>query len=216
VLGVLAMAVAGAAMAFVVKNRGQTPIFHDRGRILEIGPRTAPLLAVGAVALIILGTVAISYSSEQTEDIATSGARLGEVKTYRGPYWKVALNSFSEHPVIGVGSGSYQVEWRRERDTGQFTYNAHSLYFETLAELGLIGGLLLALLYGSVGVGLVRGARAAPRDPVIAAAAAVAAAFAIHVAVDWDWELPAVTLPVLLCVAAALAAPRRADIDSAP
>ena len=46
--------------------------------------------------------------------------------------------------------------------------------------------------------------------PSLAAAAAVVAAAAIHVAVDWDWELPAVTLPVLLVVAAALAVPRRA------
>ena len=88
----------------------------------------------------------------------------------------------------------------------------HNLYLETLAELGIVGGLLLAALYASVLTGLARAARASPGDPLLAAAAAVLAAFAIHAGVDWDWEMPAATLPALTM--AALAVQRRNRIQS--
>ena len=106
---------------------------------------------------------------------------------------------------------SFQVEWRRERGSADFTTDAHSIYLETLAELGIVGGLLLAALYGTVLAGLARGTRAAPGDPGVAAAAAVLAAFAIHAGVDWDWEMPAATLPALIMAAMAVQSRPRMD-----
>src|SRR5207245_1196215 len=106
----------------------------------------------------------------------------------------------------------YQVEWRRKRTNADFVSDAHSLYLETLAELGIVGALLLAALYATATTGLVREARAAPGDPALAAAAAAAAvlaAFAIHAGVDWDWEMPAVTLPALIMAAVAVQRPFR-------
>jgi O-antigen ligase len=104
-----------------------------------------------------------------------------------------------------VGSASFAVEWRRERKhRSDFATDAHSLYLETLAELGIVGGLLLAAFYGSVLTGLARSARESPGDPLLAAAAAVLAAFAIHAGVDWDWEMPAATLPALIMAAVAV------------
>lgn len=199
-LGILAMLAAGALFALVLRRHGD---LEDRGWRPSF--RFASRLAVGGIVVLLIGTIGVSYLSEQTENLSGSAARLGEVKTYRGPYWRVALDTFARHPLAGVGTASYQVEWRRERTAPKFTFNAHSIYFETLAELGIVGGLLLAALWGAVATGLLRAVRAAPRDPVLPAAAAVLAAFALHVAVDWDWELPAVTLPALLLAAAALA-----------
>ena len=60
--------------------------------------------------------------------------------------------------------------------------DAHSLYLETAAELGLVGLAALLALFG----GVVVAARRA-RTP---AAAAALAAWAVHAGVDWDWELP--------------------------
>ena len=65
--------------------------------------------------------------------------------------------------------------------------DAHSLYLETLAELGLVGFALLALLIGGVAV---TARRAGP--------AAALAAWALHAGVDWDWELPALTLVAIV------------------
>ena len=198
---VLVVAVAAAAaLAFTLLSARA-----DAVREWRLRPRLAALVAIGGVAVILVGTVAVSYASEQSDEIATSAARLKQAKTFRGPYWDVALGSFADHPLTGVGSGSFQVEWRRETDSGLAAFDAHSLYFETLAELGIVGGLLLAAFLVALVGGIAAAARAAPRDPVLPAAAAVLAAFLVHAGVDWDWELPGVTLPVLLLAAAALA-----------
>lgn len=174
--------------------------------------RTAAAAGVTAVVAILVATLAISYASEQSEELSTSTSRVTEARTFRGPYWDVALQAFADHPLGGVGSGSFRVEWRRENVVPRGAFDAHSLYFETLGELGIVGGVLLAVLVGALGVGLVRRAREAPRDPVLPAAAAVLGAYAVHLGVDWDWELPALILPVLLLAAAALVRPEP-DID---
>jgi O-antigen ligase len=175
--------------------------------------RLARALAIGATAVILVGTVAISYASEQSEHVTTSASRVTEAKTFRGPYWDVALGAFADHPLTGVGSGSFLVEWRRANVVPRGAFDAHSLYFETLGELGIVGGLLLAALVASIALGVAAAARAMPRDPVLPAAAAVLAAAAVHVGVDWDWEQPGVMMPVLLLAAAALVRPEP-DIDS--
>src|SRR4051794_37893985 len=172
-----------------------------------LAPALAGRVALALVAVTLVAVVAVSYASEQSTDLATSGQRLGEAKTFRAPYWRVALGSFADHPLAGVGSGAFRVEWRREADAARGAVDAHSLYFETLGELGLVGGLLLAAFVAALVAGTVGAARLALDDPVLPAAAGVLAAFLVHVGVDWDWELPAVTLPALLMAAAAITRP---------
>jgi hypothetical protein len=180
-------------------GRGDLPV----GRRL----RTAAIVAVVPLTLLVSGVVA--SSAEQTTNIPTTAARLGSVKTNRGEIWSVALDTFARHPLVGIGSASFQVEWLKKQKTKGNARDAHSIYLETLCELGIVGGLLLAGFLTAVTLGLWRSARAAPRDPVLVAGAAVLAALAVHAGVDWDWEVPAVTLPGLI-LAAAVLLPRRA------
>jgi tetratricopeptide (TPR) repeat protein len=83
--------------------------------------------------------------------------------------------------------------------------DAHSLYLETLGELGPIG---LALLAVALGAPLVVGVRAR-RHRLVPAALGAYAGFLAHAGVDWDWEIPAVMFAGLLCGAGLLAAGRR-------
>ena len=76
--------------------------------------------------------------------------------------------------------------------------DAHSLYLETAAELGLVG--LAALL------ALLGGVAAAARRARAPAATAALAAWAVHAGVDWDWELPALTLVAVLLAGRVIAA----------
>ena len=199
----VALAALAAGLAFVLLVRR-----IDAARAAWRPPfRTAAAVGVASVAVILVATLAISYASEQSEELSTSTSRVTEAKTFRGPYWDVALESFADHPLAGIGSGSFRVEWRRQNVVPRGAFDAHSLYFETLGELGLVGGLLLGVFVGAIGVGLVRRAGSDPRDPVLPAAAAVLAAFAVHLGVDWDWEMPALILPALLLAAAALVRP---------
>src|SRR5439155_7084085 len=124
----------------------------------------------------------------------------------RSEYWRVAWREVKDHPWLGGGAGSFQRFWLRHRRLGLPVLDAHSLYLETLAELGPVG---LALLLGALVTPLVA-VGAARRHPLTSAAFGAYLAFLVHAGIDWDWEMPAVTLAGLVCAVAFLLAARGA------
>ena len=123
----------------------------------------------------------------------------------RPQYWKAAWNDWRAHAWLGSGAGTYDEIWARHRPISVKVLDAHSLYAETLAELGLPG---LALLVAALAVPLlaVRRARA---HPLATAALSAYVAFLFHIGVDWDWEMPVVIILGLFCGGAVLIAARR-------
>jgi hypothetical protein len=113
----------------------------------------------------------------------------------RAGLWRAALDDASTHPILGSGAGSYERFWLAHRPVAMKVRDAHSLYLETLAELGPLG---LALLLTALAVPLTA-LRLARTSAWTAGALAAYAAFLVHAAVDWDWEVTAVTVPALLC-----------------
>jgi hypothetical protein len=189
---------AAAGLAFARLRR-------TRAAAIDLPPRRRARVAVAAVAVLVVlaGAIAIAGSGKESTDVPRSAARITRVETNRGHYWRVALDAFRRHPLNGIGTASFGVEWTRERGRDQSARDAHSLYVETLAELGLVGFLLLLAFVGSLSFATLGAARERPRDAGVAAAAAVLAAFVIHVGLDWDWEMPSVVLvPLILCAAA--------------
>ena len=101
---------------------------------------------------------------------AVSGqSRLGSGGGYRYDYWRVAWKVFRDEPVHGVGAGNYDVPYFQNRRQAEDIRQPHSLELQTLAELGLPGGLALLALIGCATAGLVirgrRGRRGSPRLP---------------------------------------------------
>jgi O-antigen ligase len=129
----------------------------------------------------------------------------------RPEYWRAALRDARAAPALGSGAGTFADYWLEHRTIDRNVQDAHSLYLETLAELGPVG---LVLLAGALTVPFVAAfrSRAAPHAP---AAAAAFAAFAVHAGVDWDWEMPAVTVAALACAASLLAAARPEELPGA-
>jgi O-antigen ligase len=125
----------------------------------------------------------------------------------RSEYWRVAWREYDAHPWLGGGAGSYQRYWLRQRRNDLPVLDAHSLYLETLAELGPVG---LALLLGALALPL-GAVRAAHGHPLAPAALAAYVAFLVHAGIDWDWEMTAVTLTALFCGVALLLAARGAE-----
>jgi hypothetical protein len=121
-------------------------------------------------------------------------------------YWRVALREWEENRLLGSGAGTFDRYWLHYRTASSFARDAHSLYLETLGELGPIG---LALLLAALLIPLL--ALRGRRDPLLATAAAAYVAFLVHAGIDWDWELPAVTLAGLVCGSTMLVARRPAD-----
>jgi len=92
----------------------------------------------------------------------------------------------------------------QHRTGAQNVNDAHNLYLETLAELGVVG---LALLVLALAIPLVAAVRFR-RHRLVPFAAAAYAAYLVHAAVDWDWELAGVTLAAVLCGLACVVAGR--------
>ena len=181
-------------------------------RWLSSRPDGAPLsapraLAASLVAVMLIGFVAVAAGDGSSRGQPRFGAdtrRLTSFESNRYAYWKVAGKMFIDQPLAGDGSGSFRVVWRQQRKIADPALDAHSLYFETGAELGIIGLLALALFFcgvGWAGRNLLR----ERRGEAVGALAALGA-LAVHAGLDWDWEMPALALIGLLLAGAVVAA----------
>jgi hypothetical protein len=121
----------------------------------------------------------------------------------RTDLWRVALHGFSASPFHGYWAVMYQTFWDYHRPKFIYTINAHGLYFQTMAELGIPGLVLLLTVVVAVLVGLGVRARGSRRS-IYGALLAAAVVWAVHAGVDWDWEMPVVTLGFFAAAGAAL------------
>lgn len=167
------------------------------------------VVAVCAILLVAVTAAGVVFARSFAAPTATPAQGAERLRTLSGSsradYWRVALHAVEDEPLLGSGSGSYRRLWYRNRSEPQPARDAHSLYLETLAELGPLGLVLLLAALG-IPVAVAAGARA---EPLTAAALGPYVAFLAHTAQDWDWELPAVTVPALACAVALLLSARR-------
>jgi O-antigen ligase len=171
------------------------------------------------VGLGILGVLRLGRNGSRRRLVAGSTVVLAAVVIVAAPvssrvslgdrpaYWGVAIEDASDHVVLGSGAGTFDDYWREHRPIAAYVRDAHSLYLETAAELGIVG---LALLLCALGAPLVAGAMSRGR-PLVSIAAAAYVTFLVHAGLDWDWEMPVTTLAGLALAAALLVSPR-ADV----
>jgi hypothetical protein len=218
-LALVLAAVAAAALAAV------EPV--ERIGALRVPRRTwRAILAAAGVALLLAAVIAgppaarSTWRSFQhpTEAAATDPSqRLTSLSGNRRDLWGVAIDLFAAHPLHGIGAGTFEFAWNQDPRRSSHVVDAHSLYLESLAEVGLPGALLVIAAFAVL---LVAALRAPPREgdgTARAAAAGAAAAFLVFCVasgVDWMWESTAVcTLGLILgTVAAADAAPAAARL----
>jgi len=214
-------------LVLVVVERGlrrvHVPHPHPGVRWAAAAALLAVVVVLGAAAA---PQVRAQYDEFVAGDSVARGASERERLTQAGnngrlDQWRVALDSFRGQRWAGTGAGTYALTWARERpDDDSSVADAHSLYLEVLAELGLLGALPLfaALLLGAGA--LVYRARGPTRAPA-AGGLALVVVWALHAAVDWDWELPALTLGTFALMGVALGravpdAPRRGRLGWPP
>jgi hypothetical protein len=151
------------------------------------------LLAIG-VAIAIGGRAWSQFSSSDVQFPSDPKQHLIQLSgAGRHDFWRVAIDSFGEKPILGHGAGTYQFSWGELRSIPVTVRDAHSLYLEAFAELGLVGGLIVLGLVGLLlwtGLSAWRAARG-PQRELYAVLLAVAVAFAIGAANDWFWEIAA-------------------------
>jgi hypothetical protein len=159
-------------------------------------------ISLAAAALIAIVALNGTISNEYRRFVHPTGAatpqdlrsRLTDPSNNgRLEYWRVAWRQFKSSPLIGQGAGTYQVAWARYRRVNYPVRDAHSLYLETLGELGIVGLVLLLTTIITVLASVAARARGSGRS-LYAAVFAVLLAWAVHAGVDWDWEMPVVTI----------------------
>ena len=98
-------------------------------------------------------------------------------------------SEFQAYPLNGGGAGSWQAWWLQHNTlNGFFSQYAHSLYLESLAELGILGLLLIGGAVLVAAAGAVKSALTL-RSGDVAAATAAGIAFFAAAAYDWVWQL---------------------------
>ncbi len=133
----------------------------------------------------------------------------------RYEYWKAALNATGGHLLGGSGPGTFQLLWLPRASYYSYVENAHSLYFETLAEVGVVGLVLLVGFLGLVVGSALRLVRRS-RDEDRVGCAGVSAALVVFIvcaAYDWVWQVPALPGAFLLLAAAVLGPARVAAMS---
>jgi hypothetical protein len=224
----LGLTLAGQAIGFAGSRRALSPPTRRRAGTALIG-----LLAVVAIAFLgaltvshrgLFGSVShtVSTLTNPNAPVPANGpGRLTAIGSVRARYWNEALEIFDAHPLLGVGAEGYETARLRYRtailDVGQ----AHGFIVQTLADLGLVGLLVVLALFGSWLTAAGRATHpfnrrwrgwhwrplpeASPERVYSAervgllSMVCLVATFGIHSFVDWTWYVPGVACAALLC-----------------
>jgi O-antigen ligase len=107
---------------------------------LKLGARIVILGALIAATLSLLPHIPQSSTGRlETAMTSLSVADLGG----RAALWRTAIEAFSTHPLLGVGSGAFPA-------TNRFGAVAHNSFLSVLAESGIVGFSLFALVLAIV------------------------------------------------------------------
>ena len=106
-------------------------------------------IALGAIAVLAVGVAAYDPVDKFETFKKPSGPDVGLVEgdftrshlisstgSGRWQLWTSAVDEWETKPALGRGAGSYQSWWMEHASLPLFVRDAHSLWLETLAELG--------------------------------------------------------------------------------
>jgi UDP-GlcNAc:undecaprenyl-phosphate/decaprenyl-phosphate GlcNAc-1-phosphate transferase len=147
----------------------------------------------------------VSLGQNASAEPATAATtRLATGSGYRYDYWRIAVDAFAEHPVLGVGAGNYDRPYLRDRRTSEDVRQPHSIELQALSELGIVGGGLLACFIAALVIAAVQMRAAARRSALSATlmvgAVGVVSTWLAQTSVDWLHLMPGVTGIALVMV----------------
>src|SRR5271155_885932 len=104
-----------------------------------------------------------------------TGSRLTSgLGSNRYDFYRVALNEFVAHPLIGIGADNFQEQYLAHGRSEETPHYPHSVELRTLVQTGLAGALLALVGLGAALVAAVRGLRWSDQLGRAVAAAALA------------------------------------------
>jgi hypothetical protein len=188
-----------AALLVAAVAAGASTLTHARLRLTSRTVRT--LMAVTLAVLVVLPVTALAAGRSRTAGRPVATLRGEQSVSFalgrRDTVWRAAWNAFGEEPLTGRGAGTFGQYWLEHRDSRLTVQDAHSLYLETLAELGIPGLALLVVLFAAP---LMAGA-SRRSEPLVPASIGALTVYLTHASFEWDWELPALTVAAILVAA---------------
>jgi len=148
------------------------------------------------------------YAANSSGNRLTSG--LG---SNRYDFYRVALDEFLAHPLVGIGADNFQQQYLMHRRSEETPHYPHSVELRTLSQTGVVGALLALIGLGAALAAGWRGLRSRS-DPLGGAVAAAALAgfayWVVHGSFDWFWEFAGLGAPAFAMLGLACAlTPRR-------
>lgn len=224
-IALIAVGLAMLTTAYVLLDARREIAPSTTRRLSRLVAGALAVAAVAAVALLALtGPSPASWFSERVEDFKTPDySRLesertrftGELGSNRYDYWRVSAEIFADRPVAGTGAGNFIAPFLERRRADKATIYAHSIWLETLGQLGTVGFLALLSFLVALLMALVRASRRIETPRWLPVVAATPFAYLLlHGSADWVTVFPAVAAPAFALVGAAAgrdqAAPPRA------
>jgi hypothetical protein len=188
--------VVGAAAA-LESHRSVSPAASGRVR------RGVAILALATLLAVVGGGLALagnpltrirhgwdSFKGGYTAEAANGNRLLSGLGSNRYDFYRVALDEFKNHPLVGIGTDNFQQQYLVHGRSEETPRYPHSVELRTLSQTGAIGGLLAVVGLGAALLACWRAMRRAdPLARVIAAAAVVGFVYwVVHGSFDWFWE----------------------------
>jgi hypothetical protein len=214
VVVLLVVLAAGLALQFVAARRAPgTTTRRTLGTAVIVLLLLVPIAGLGVLAASdkgLGGSISSGWKSLTDPDAVTPAndpSRLTAVGSVRARYWNEALKTFEDNPLVGVGAGGYAVSRTLYRTDQLDVLHAHGYVVQTLADLGIVGGLLTLALFVSWLLAALRscglrrrdrGTAWTPERVGLVTLLAVVIVFGFHSFVDWTWYVPGNVIPAML------------------
>jgi hypothetical protein len=182
-----------------------------RPRWTFVSRRQSLIAALAGVLVVLFAAAALNapghvsrawdHFKQPRSETGKGTERLGSASgENRYQLWSAAVKEARSQPLTGTGSGTFRYWWARNGDVSETVVDTHSLYLQTLGELGIVGLALLGAFLLTILIGGGRATlRAAPREqPQLAAALAGCVAFCVTATFDWMWQIPVLPVALLL------------------
>lgn len=214
-VAVAASAVAQALWILAARRLTRPRALHVSRRGAQ---RVTAAIVLAAVAVVVVGLTSGAVADlwhqfklwQPTAHSNQYSRLLSVAGSHRYQYWQIAWRAFTGSPLHGIGPGTFSYYWDQHTTHAEKILNAHSLWFETLAETGIVGWLLLAGFFAIATIGgAVRALRVSgAARTLIATCTAAVFAFAAAASFDWIWQIGVVPMVMMLLAAAGFAAGR--------
>lgn len=130
---------------------------------------------------------------------------------------KDSLRILKDYPILGTGNGTYQYVYAKYRTVYFFSKFPHSIFFQVLDELGVLGAAAFVFMIFALfrkGFRVIRESY----SPVVVGIYSGLAGMFLHALVDFDWSLPFMPLTFFLLFALLISQGRKESVpfDTVP